>query len=279
MKRTLLLGLLALATSMFTPTAQAVVIVYVDGDAGLGWFVDTDALTATPFTNDQNSPAYAIAINNSIIIGGRDDDGATEYNFSGNPTGNSWTGGGNFSQLLDGTSDGVNNFGVECCGSPNSVTIADLTWENQAVLFDIPFLGSGITYDSSDDSFYISDINNPVIYHYSMAGALLDQFPVAALNDPCCLAMDDADGTLWVGDNGSNVIAQYSTAGVLLNTVTIPGWSPSNQWGGELLISGNVAPAPTAGALAFPVPSLSRMGLLALLGLFALTGLLFHRRF
>lgn len=278
MKKPQGLGFLAIfAALMFSVSAQAAIIYAVDGDSDIGWIIDTDAETFTSFDTSAVDLGYNIAVRDTIVLGARDDNGSVEYDLSGVATGNTWSGGDNFSELLDGTTNGVSaNYGIECCGETNSVTVADLTWENQQVLFDLPSSNegySGIAFDTASQTLWIVGYEDDQITNYTLGGGVIDSFAHGLDEfDPCCLAYDESDDTLWLGRNGSNELRQFSKAGALLDTVTIPGWSPSNQWGAEIAISG-VAPVTT------PVPTMHAAGLGLMILLMVALGMVFVRRF
>ncbi|MGA9574607.1 MAG: IPTL-CTERM sorting domain-containing protein [Lysobacterales bacterium] len=271
--------LLLVATTLLlmVGNASAAVIYTFDGDARTGWIVDTDTATFTSFSTAEVSIGYPVSVRDTVILAGRDDIGSVEYDLSGVATGNTWVGGDNFSELLDGTTDGLSaNYGIECCGATNSVTVADLTWENQSVLFDLPqgTGGSGIAFDSSTGSLWVTSFDDELVTNYSLAGDVLSSFPHGlAQFDACCLAYDESDDTLWMGENGSNILRQFSKNGVLLDTVSITGWSPGNQYSAEMAMSGSAAVLPTT-----PVPSLSNLGLGVLALLLGLLGVGVMRR-
>lgn len=134
----------------FVAPAHAVVIYAADGDADEAYILDTNALTSSTFDTSAVGIGYAIAVRETIVLGDRDDEGAVEYALDGTPTGNSWVGDGDFSQMLDGTTDGSNNYAA--VWSSTGVVIADADWTNSAVLFDPGFSIIGITYDPTNDS-------------------------------------------------------------------------------------------------------------------------------
>src|SRR5688500_14250832 len=118
-----------------------------DGDSQVGYQVDPGA-QALVNTFSTFSLGYPVAIaGDKIRLGHRDDGTGAEYSLDGTPTGVTFTGGSGFSQLLDGTSDAVYNYGIECCGGTNSVMRADLNWQGGTALFSVPDQGVGITYD------------------------------------------------------------------------------------------------------------------------------------
>jgi hypothetical protein len=271
--RAVLLAVVALASAPL----DAATIYIANGDADTAWIVDTGAGTFSAFDTSAVGRGYPLAVINTVILGDRDDGGAVEYDLAGVPTGNTFTGGGNFTELLDGTTNGATaNYGIECCGDGNNyVTTADLTWENQQSLFLLPegYQGSGIAYDTATGTLWTTAFNDSLITNFSLAGAVLGSFSHDAGEDGCCLAYDQSDDTLWMAENRSNVLRQYSKAGTLLQSVTIDGWEPVNIYGGEIMIVG-AAPA------ARPVPALPVFGMVLLAGFVLLTGsyLLARRR-
>ena len=92
----------------------------------------------------------------------------------------------------------------------------------------------GITYDPTDDSLWLVNDDNSSIYHYSKAGDLLGSFDAALPGRDCCLSYDASNHSLWIGLNSQNTLYQFDKSGVLLDSVTFPGWAPSNQWGAEI---------------------------------------------
>lgn len=230
-----------------SPTWSAA-IVFTDGDSRTAWIVDTEAGTATSFDTSAVDIGYPIAVTDRIVIGGRDNTGAAEYDLTGNPTGNTYAGGGGFGELLDGTTNGVDaNYAIECCGSTNSVVVADLNWEGQAVLFDLPDEvnqssgGSGIAYDSATQSLWVANFSGTV-FNLSLSGDVLSSFTVDQPGGKCCLAYDEATDSLWVGVNSQNIIHNYAKTGALIASVTIAGWSPANMYGAEMTVTGSVTP-------------------------------------
>ena len=124
-----------------------------DGDQSKAWEIK-NGVVANTFTTYQLG--YPVAIRDTIWLGQRDDNRAVEYNLGGVATGNTSSSGNAFSQLLDGTA-GANgyNYGVECCGNTNSVTVANSNWSAQSVLFNLTDSGSGIAFDSSDNTLLV----------------------------------------------------------------------------------------------------------------------------
>jgi len=211
-----------------------------DGDAGVGYKIANG--TATPFST--YFLAYPVAIRDSIWLGERDDAGAREFTLNGTPTGATSAGGRKFTQLLDGTAGGSNNFGVECCSAQNSVTIANSDWSDQRVLFDIPFNGSGIAFDGLTNTFYVSQEFTHTVWHYSLAGQFLERFNLA---QPLVgLAYEWSTDSFWGFNRETDNLVNFNRDGVILEDMDIPGFAPSNPWGGEMPISASATPEPTS---------------------------------
>lgn len=74
----------------------------------------------------------------------------------------------------------------------------------------------GITYDSSDNTLWISQFLSNSVEHCSLSGLLLGSF-AAADSTLTSLALDPADGTLWMGaQNTLGTFYQYSRSRTLL---------------------------------------------------------------
>ena len=191
------------------------------------------------------SLGYGVAITSSIWLGNRDNNGATQFTLGGAATGQTSSGPGGISQILDGTSNGVNNFGVTCCGV-NEVTIANLDWTNQTALFAIPAGGDGIAYDTNSQSLFVSMFGNTV-EQFTTTGTELGSFSTSG--EVVGLAYEQATDTLWGWDRTDSSLVQYSTAGTLLQSDSVS-TGLSNPFGGEMAMSAVAAvPEPASIAL------------------------------
>ena len=214
--------------------AQSQPYYITDGDSGIAYMIRNGSVQFS-FDTSAVGRGYPLAVTSTVVIGDIFDDGAVEYDLSGAPTGSTWTGGNNFSQLLDGTTDGVQyNYGAVCCGMSDSVTQASLTWESQTSLFDLPSGASGIAYDTTDGTLWVT-LFDGTVRHYTLGGNELSQF-TPGVGSLCCLAYDEPADTLWFSINSSGTIYEYSKAGSQLNSISVAGFSPDNQWGGEMPI-------------------------------------------
>ncbi|MBA3976287.1 MAG: hypothetical protein C0504_18930 [Candidatus Solibacter sp.] len=225
MKAILTTGLLFGLLSAF---ATAAPIGYVlDGDSSIAHRVDLANGAATSFSTF--SLAYPIAIvDNSLRVGQRDAGNGYEYGLNGTLLSGPYAGGGGFSQLLDGTTNGINNFGVECCGGTNSVTTGDLYWQGQTVLFNLPQSGSGIAYDSALGTLWVA-LFDGTVHQYTMGGVDLGSFNSGFTSRG--LAYDAGSDTLW-GLSGST-FTQWDKQGNVLGTVASQ-VEFSNPWGLEI---------------------------------------------
>lgn len=222
---------LALLALVSTSLSAGPAYYLFDGDASLGYQIDPGA-PALVNTFTTFLLGYPVAIvGDKIRLGHRDDGLGAEYTLGGTPTGVTFTGGGGFSQLLDGTTDGAFNYAVECCGGTNSVMRADLLWQGGIALFDLPDHAAGITYDSLSNTLWVGLFDNTV-HQYTLGGVDLGSF--STVETPAALAYEAATDTLWHHTNGGSTVTQYSKAGALIQTVTIPSWSPDNIFGGEI---------------------------------------------
>ena len=192
---------------------------------------------------------------------------AGEYTLLGNPTGHSYS-----TPLIpysafsvyDGTSDGTYNYFVDHNGGMGDqpgnggVYRTDYYWQDPELLFYPRFLCpeyqfgcqgvSGISYDPTNNSLWISSKPDTWIADYSLSGVLLAAFdtriwdyriyPPGFAGYNAALALDPADHTLWLTSGGTNLLRQYSldraTFGDLLQMGTpsgLPGASSCEYCG------------------------------------------------
>ncbi|NML13839.1 PEP-CTERM sorting domain-containing protein [Azohydromonas caseinilytica] len=236
-------GLVATAAALaFSLPAQAGAYYLFDGDWPEAFVFSTDTgATIGRFATPRL--AYPAAIRSSIWLGERDDDGGWEYTLQGRPTGRTSQGGHRFSQLLDGATGRGRNYGVECCGEVNSVTVANADWSGQRVLFKLQFSGAGIAFDPRDRSLYVSELRGTRIRQFSLDGSLLNSFDFQkALVG---LAYDTATRSFWGFNRESNSLVQFDRRGTVLADLRITDAFPSNPYGGEM----QVLAVPEPGAL------------------------------
>jgi hypothetical protein len=153
--------------------------------------------------------------------------------------------------LADGTTDGSNyNYGQNFYGG---VYRFDRNWANSQLLFTAEGY-AGITYDSTDNTLWLSRDRNSGIAHYDLAGNLLASFATVGGLD-WNLALDHSTGSLWISQafthpGGATTFYEYSKAGALLNTVSVNGVTASSFLSAEFDANANAVPEPATGALA-----------------------------
>jgi hypothetical protein len=166
--------------------------------------------------------------------------GTYDLNFNG--TGPGYATSAEF--VLDGTTDGLNNYGGDL--RSRIIYRYDLNWGSPIPLFTLVGGATGITYDPYNSSLWISGNTNGLVQDYSLDGKLLSSFN-DGYSQQNWLAFDPADGTLWLmgGNNSSGIIDQFSTTGTHLQTVSIG--AGLHYDGAEFEI--DAVPEPTALAL------------------------------
>jgi hypothetical protein len=261
LKRLLTIATAICATSLSAQAGNVTPYYLLDGDSQRAAVIVNGVVTNS-FTIP--SLGYPVAIQGSSVwIGHRDNAGGTEYTLAGVPTGNTSPGGAVISQILDGTTNGTNNFGATCCGTV-AVTIANNDWSGQSVLFTLPTGAAGIAYDPITDSLFVSFFD-ATVRQYGMTGSLLGSFAASLVG----LAYESATDTLWGWDRNNSALLQYSKTGTLLetNVVDLDGTGISNPFGGEMAFSASTTEVPEPAAIA-----------LFCAGLLGLAGLRTHRR-
>ncbi|MBY0400699.1 hypothetical protein K2X89_10415 [Myxococcota bacterium] len=209
-----------------------------DGDASRMFIVSPSA-TATPVTTF--SQAYPIAVRRTVLLGQIDEIQSREFTLAGAPTGLAFAGPQAFSQLLDGTTDGVQwNYGIECCGPTDSVVRSSLMWTQSTRLFDLPGVlggGAGIAYDTRRNHLFVSVLGDLLIREYDLVGRLQNTFAVFGVPGQLIgLAYDQGTDTLWGKTATGSTLYQFTRDGTLLKTVPVAGLNPSNDFGGEMRI-------------------------------------------
>jgi hypothetical protein len=205
--------------------------------------VPAGTTTAIVSAQEDNSGQgeYAIAVSGGTIrTGGNGEFGApalgSTYDLNFNYIGPRLANPGN--NILDGTTDGSYNYGVDF--SNGNVYRCNLDWSSPTFMFtasDLSYSASGITYDPFNNSLWIGAFQRNFIgsvSDYSMTGTFLSSFTTTSSQN-WALAFDGADGTLWgMALQGSGIFNQYSTSGVLLQTINIH--NTDNILGGEFAL-------------------------------------------
>lgn len=138
-----------------------------------------------------------------------------QYTLNGTPTGTLYS--SPIQYPGDSTSDGLHNYLVDYFSGWVYQTARDFT--SPIALFNVGPFSTGITYDASNNSLWISWAAGPgTVADYSLSGTLLSSFSIGK-PEFSFLALDPADHTLWLVDSTyTGNLQQYSTAGVLLST-------------------------------------------------------------
>jgi hypothetical protein len=233
------------------------------GDQGTNWIIQ--GTTATPFADNQPGLGgeYAIAVTSTVQTLGNgnpfDKGLGAQYTLGGVFTGTNYAYPAVTASFFDGTTDGAHNYSVNFL--TGLVYQMNLDWSNPVVLFDtLAGVGGdlGITYDSANNSIWVSGFNNSTVTDFALNGTVLSSFtgPAGELSS---LAYDPSDGTLWMGSQAQEgTFWQFSTTGTQLQSQFYAALVGENTLGGEFAI--NPVPEPSSLALA-------ALGGLALVGI------------
>ena len=207
----------------------------------------TTTLVSSPQEDTNSGGEYAIAVSGGTVrTGGNGQSGPPDLGSTYN-TGFAYVGprlGNPGNDVLDGTTDGMLNYGVGF--DTKDVYSFNLDWTNPVLLFHASSItGSslGITYDTLTRSLWLGD-NSGHLLNYSLTGTLLSSF--AATGNNAAVAFDSADGTLW--SFGGGTLRQYTTGGTLLQTIATG--SMANILGGEFAVPEPSTWAPLGVAMA-----------------------------
>jgi len=180
---------------------------------------------------------YAVAITNTIWLGDRDNGTSNQYGLDGIGTNVQAAGGPIITQILDGTTNGVNNYGVTCCSDTSYVTVADTDWSHQKRLFPIIAVnGDGIAFDTASNSLYVSGFDEEVT-NYSLTGQVLGGFDLPGF--VVGLAYEQSSDTLWGWNRDNSSLQQFSLTGTVLQTqaIDISAYKMFDVFGGEMAIT------------------------------------------
>jgi hypothetical protein len=133
--------------------------------------------------------------------------------------------------ILDSTTDGAFNY----YSNDNTLYRTNLDWSDATPLFGVAGGLFSITYDSRDESIWVTGSN--LVTEYSLAtGQQMAQFDSGNGNN-CGLAYEPATNSLWMYSQGSNLFRQYDKDGTLLNSVAWNNTFFDNVIGGEFELS------------------------------------------
>ena len=245
---------LAMAVLGLTTQSQASVIYLTDGDSSIAYAVD---LTAGTFLGSFQtfSSAYPIAVTDTIRLGHRDNGAGQEYDLDGSPTGVNWPGGSQITQLLDGTTDGSTyNFAVSCCDAVEGVYRFDRFWGNAELLFSLPSGGSGITYDPTNGTIWVT-LFDGTLREFDLAGTQLNSFSTGV--GMAALAYDPSLDSFWTFDQ-RDTFTNFDRSGNVIGSVVVSEFPNNNLFGGEIAMSATEQ---------VPEPATFALGLLGLAGM------------
>jgi hypothetical protein len=232
------------APGAVVPAGPKSTLYLASGDQHRNWRILAGTTTAIA-SSQANSNEYALSISGGVIRSagngqfGPPNVGSTydlNFNYTGTQLGNP----GN--NVLDGTTDGVFNYGFDW--QTREVYRYNLDWTSPVLLFTSNFTGSGfgITYSPANNSLWVST-NTGIVADYTLDGTFLSSFNDGT--DNRALAYDNADGTLWALTNsGAGTLTQFNTAGTILQSFNV-GTMGDNIFGGEFV----EIPEPTGAAL------------------------------
>lgn len=108
---------------------------------------------------------------------------------------------------------------------------------------------SGIAYDFSDDTLWVTDAGTNKIYHITTAGALIGTAITttdidATLTNPMDICIDKTDGSLWLTCDSSNTVWNTTRDGTLIRSIPDTRFDAgansmegiASDWDGSLLI-------------------------------------------
>ncbi len=145
----------------------------------------------------------------------------TEYGLDLTDLGKDFTlGAPNGTQFFDGTTDGQFLYAIEF--QTGDVYRFKKNWKQGVLHFALsggPGAYVGITYDPSNDSFWVSRWDDDAVENYSRSGNLLDSFE-AGHDRITSLALDHRTGTLWMGNDADPGVYQgFDRDGNVVDTI------------------------------------------------------------
>lgn len=194
------------------------------------------------FDRTRPNDGPALVVQNTIKMFGQAG-GAVgrEYDLNGNLLSGQYPNPG-FVDCYDGATDGRRNWTIAHNDFNNNFAViaADADWGNPQVSFVPVRRSSGITYDPTDNSLWITNNvgGSDRVQHYDLNGNLLGEFAIGYISGGGYgIALDYADGTLWIPGAFSTAgrLYQYDKQGNLLQTVTVQGLN-TNVLGAEFQI-------------------------------------------
>lgn len=214
-----------------------------------------DVLHGHDIDRTWNTPdfEYPIVVTSTVkTYGTGEGNVGREYTLNGVATGTTYTNTGT-GTFYDGATDGRSNYAINW--DNGDLVQFDGNWANPQTLFNTGGGGNhlGVTYDPSNDSFWIAEFSGQTVSNVTRDGTVLTSFESGITTGQAALALDYADGTLWMVEyTQSGKFFQFARSGSGLATITYEGLAGVNPLGGE-----------------FAIPAPGAAGLLALAGLVA----------
>lgn len=179
----------------------------------------------------------APAVRDTIrAVPNRGPDPGHEYRFDGTLTGSSYVRPPLEGNTFDAGASMSHNYIAD--NLLGMVYECDPDWSNPRQLFVTGESYVGITYDSSDDTLWLSSHGSSAnrIVNMTLDGRLIREFSPGDYWRWGCLAYEPSSDTLWTINNFSSEIKQFDKDGLLLRSIT--NVSLGDVWGGEFPVAG-----------------------------------------
>ncbi len=229
------LGASIIANLAMAQTSELYLTDWLDTNA----YVVQNGAIVRQFTRTSTFDGPALVVQGTVKMYGQAGGNiGREYDYNGNLLAGSYTNSG-FVDCYDGATDGTRNWTISHNDFANNfaVLLGDGDWGSVGVSFVPNRRSSGITYDATDDTLWITNNvgGSDRVQHYDTSGNFIGEFSVALTNGGGYgIALDPADQTLWItGAFGTlGQIFQFDKSGNPLQTLTIPGLN-TNVLGAE----------------------------------------------
>jgi hypothetical protein len=225
----------ALSASALAQTSELYLTSYSSTQA----YVVKNGQIVRQFQRTAANDGPALVVDATIKMYGQSTGGVgREYDFNGNLLAGVYPNPG-FIDCYDGATDGTRNWTISHNDFSNNfaVLVGDANWGSMQIAFVPINRSSGIAYDATDGTLWISNNSggSNQVEHYTTAGVLLGSFPVGLQSGGGYgIALDPLDQTLWLpGAFGTaGQLHQYTKSGTLLGVVNVPGMT-TNVLGAE----------------------------------------------
>ena len=119
---------------------------------------------------------YAIAVVDDVRTMGQRAGRGARYSLAGEDLGDRYTKQQNVANIFDGASDGKNSYAIGMMDQVQAVMKFDRNWANGIRLFDLRTAYSGIAYDPTDKTLWLTTQTSSAIEHRTLDGTLLGSF-------------------------------------------------------------------------------------------------------